>query len=57
LLLLFLLCGNALAHPALWQAKSGNSTVYLFGTVHLLPNDTNWRFPALNQALARRCSR
>jgi uncharacterized protein YbaP (TraB family) len=53
LLLLFLLCGNALAHPALWQAKSGNSTVYLFGTVHLLPNYTNWRFPALNQALAQ----
>lgn len=51
--LLFLLCGNALAHPALWQIKSGDSTVYLFGTVHLLPNDTNWRFPALDQALAQ----
>jgi uncharacterized protein len=51
--LFFLLCGNALAHPTLWQAKSGNSTVYLFGTVHLLPNDTDWRFPALNQALAQ----
>jgi uncharacterized protein len=50
---LFLLCGNAVAHPALWQAKVGNSTVYLFGTVHLLPNDTNWRFPALDQALAQ----
>lgn len=51
--LLFLLSGKVLAHPALWQAKSGNSTVYLFGTVHLLPNDTNWRFPALDQALAQ----
>ncbi|WP_233843266.1 TraB/GumN family protein [Dyella sp. 2HG41-7] len=51
LTLLFLLCGNALAHPALWQIKSGDSTVYLFGTVHLLPNDANWRFPALNKAL------
>jgi uncharacterized protein len=50
--LLFLLCGSALAHPALWQVKNGNSTVYLFGTVHLLPNDTNWRFPALNDALS-----
>jgi uncharacterized protein len=49
--LTFLLCGNAWARPALWQAKVGNSTVYLFGTVHLLPNDTNWRFPALDQAL------
>ena len=49
--LLFLLCGNALAHPALWQVKSGNSTIYLFGTVHVLPNDTDWHFPALSQAL------
>lgn len=51
--LIFLCCGNALAHPVLWQAKVGNSTVYLFGTVHLLPNDTNWRFPALDQALTQ----
>jgi len=53
LVLLLLVCGNALAHPALLQIKSGDSTVYLFGTVHLLPNDTNWRFPALDQALAQ----
>ncbi|GAB2569290.1 TraB/GumN family protein [Dyella jejuensis] len=52
-LLLFLSWGTALAHPALWRVSSGNSTVYLFGTVHLLPNDTDWRFPALNQALAQ----
>ncbi|WP_233590233.1 TraB/GumN family protein [Dyella dinghuensis] len=50
---LFLLCGNAFAHPVLWQAKIGNSTIYLFGTVHLLPSDTNWRFPALDQALSQ----
>ncbi|GLQ45287.1 hypothetical protein GCM10007862_03380 [Dyella lipolytica] len=51
--LLFLLCDNAFAHPALWQVQSNSSTVYLFGTVHLLPNDTDWRFPALKQALAQ----
>jgi uncharacterized protein YbaP (TraB family) len=51
--LLFLLCGNALAHPAMWQVKSGNSTIYLFGTVHVLPNDTDWHFPALSQALTQ----
>jgi hypothetical protein len=51
--LLFLLCGNAIARPAMWQAKFGDSTVYLFGTVHLLPNDTDWRFPALNDALSK----
>jgi len=51
--LLFLLCGHAIARPAMWQAKFGDSTVYLFGTVHLLPNDTDWRFPALNDALSK----
>jgi uncharacterized protein YbaP (TraB family) len=51
--LLFLLCGHALAHPILWQAKVGNSTVYLFGTVHLLPNDAQWHFQALDQALTQ----
>lgn len=51
--LLFLLCGNAIARPAMWQAKFGDSTVYLFGTVHLLPNDTDWRFPGLNDALSK----
>ena len=50
---LFLLCCDAFAHPVLWQAKVGNSTIYLFGTVHLLPNDTQWRFPALDQALSQ----
>lgn len=28
--------------PALWVAKDYNSTVYLFGTVHLLPDDLSW---------------
>jgi len=28
--------------PAIWVAKDYDSTVYLFGTVHLLPDDLNW---------------
>ena len=28
--------------PALWIAKDYDSTVYLFGTVHLLPDDLSW---------------
>ena len=28
--------------PALWVAKDYDSTVYLFGTVHLLPDDLSW---------------
>lgn len=30
-------CGAARADPALWRVTSGESTVYLFGSVHLLP--------------------
>ena len=48
-----LLSAPVYSHPALWQIKQGDSTIYLFGTVHLLPNDTAWRFPALDQALAQ----
>lgn len=55
LLLALLLCGPAaaLAHPALWVAREGNATVYLFGTIHVLPKGTAWRFPALDAALAQ----
>lgn len=42
----------ALAAPALWVAKSPTATVYLFGTVHVLPDGTKWHYPALDEALA-----
>ena len=42
----------ALAQPALWEVKNAHTTIYLFGTVHLLPTDTAWRYPALDKALA-----
>jgi len=29
--------------PAIWVAKGDDSTLYLFGTVHLLPDDLNWQ--------------
>lgn len=28
--------------PAIWKIEDNNSTLYLFGTVHLLPQDLNW---------------
>jgi uncharacterized protein YbaP (TraB family) len=54
LLAILLLCasGSALAHPALWVVRDADTTVYLFGTVHLLPHDADWHFPALDKALA-----
>ncbi len=39
------------AHPALWTARDTDTTVYLFGTVHLMPDDADWHFPALDRAL------
>lgn len=51
-LLLFLAATPAPAQPALWVVKDADTTIYLFGTVHLLPRDTDWHFPALDQALA-----
>lgn len=49
---LCLACVPALAHPALWVLKDADTTIYLFGTVHLLPNDAGWRYPALDRALS-----
>lgn len=37
--------------PALWQVADKDTTVYLFGTIHLLPANTDWRSPKLDQAL------
>lgn len=42
--------GPALAEPALWVARTGTSTVYLFGTMHLLDPKLAWRTPALDRA-------
>jgi len=50
--LLLLLPVAAIAQPALWVVKDPDTTIYLFGTVHLLPNDTDWRYPPLEKALA-----
>lgn len=49
--LLLLLPAAVVAKPALWVVKDADTTVYLFGTVHLLPNDTAWHYPALDHAL------
>ncbi len=31
-----------MAHPALWKVTGPNATIYLFGTIHLLPADVRW---------------
>ena len=40
------------ARPALWQVSDADTTIYLFGTIHLLPDDLQWRTPAFDQAVA-----
>jgi len=40
-----------LAKPALWAVSDADTTIYLFGTIHLLPSDLKWRTPRLDQAM------
>ncbi len=40
----------ATAKPALWEVKDADTTVYLFGTIHLLPKGTQWRTAAFDKA-------
>ena len=42
---------GAVAEPALWRIKGPRSTVYLFGTVHVLPKSVSWRSPRIDAAL------
>ncbi|MEO6361518.1 MAG: TraB/GumN family protein [Sphingomicrobium sp.] len=37
--------------PALWQVSDADTTVYLFGTIHLLPSNYNWRSPKFDTAI------
>lgn len=40
-----------MARPALWAVSDADTTIYLFGTIHLLPSDLKWRTPKLDQAV------
>jgi uncharacterized protein len=42
----------AAASPALWQVADEDTTIYLFGTIHLLPKDTKWRSAEFDKAVA-----
>lgn len=43
--------GTALAEPALWKIQDADSTIYLFGTIHVLKPSTVWRSPRIDKAL------
>lgn len=36
--------------PALWQVYDKDTSIYLFGTIHLLPPNTQWRSAKLDKA-------
>jgi uncharacterized protein YbaP (TraB family) len=38
--------------PAMWKVADADTTLYLFGTIHLLPKGQGWRTPAMDSALA-----
>ncbi len=38
--------------PALWRVHSGTSTVYLFGSLHILPPGYHWTTPEIEQAMS-----
>ena len=41
------------AEPALWVVSDHDTTVYLFGTIHLLPKGIDWQRGKLSDALAK----
>ncbi|HET7817011.1 MAG TPA: TraB/GumN family protein [Sphingomicrobium sp.] len=43
---------GATGRPALWQVADRDTTIYLFGTIHLLPKDYPWRTAAFDKAVA-----
>lgn len=43
---------SATGRPAMWQVSDRDTTIYLFGTIHLLPKDYPWRTPAFDKAVA-----
>jgi uncharacterized protein len=41
------------AKPAMWKVSDPDTTIYLFGTVHVLPEGAKWRTTRFEQAVAQ----
>lgn len=51
---IFLGLGSAAgAAPAMWKVSDADSSVWLFGSIHVLPRDIAWRTPVFDDVLAR----
>lgn len=42
----------AQARPALFVVRDADTTIWLFGTVHVLPGDLDWETPTIDRAVA-----
>jgi uncharacterized protein YbaP (TraB family) len=49
LLALSLSATPALAEPAMWKVSDADSSVYLFGSIHVFTREVKWRTPVLDQ--------
>ena len=43
---------EAKAAPALWSVSDADTTIYLFGTIHLLPEKFDWQTPKIEKAVS-----
>lgn len=48
--LVLLFSGAAFAEPAIWAVRDRDSTVFLFGTIHVMKPGTEWRSPRFDDA-------
>ena len=44
------------AHPALWEVSDPDTTIYLFGTIHLLPQNYEWQTRTIDKAISKSSS-
>jgi uncharacterized protein len=40
----------ASGHPGLWKVADADTTIYLFGSIHLLPQNYKWQTPVFDRA-------
>ena len=42
-----------MAAPAIWQVSDADSSIWLFGSVHMLPSDIDWRTGTLDKVISK----
>ncbi len=51
LLILALWAAPALAAPAMWKVSDADSSIYLFGSIHVFTREVDWRTPEFDREL------